>query len=127
MSESREPGGRPSPHELGRCGERAAVALLLAKGFRIVETGWRFGKGEIDIVARDGPVLVFIEVKTRQGRAFGRPEEAVTASKQRQVRKLALAYLVMRRVRGARCRFDVVAVEVEPGLPPVLRHIPNAF
>jgi putative endonuclease len=112
---------------LGRSGERAAVDLLRAKRFQIVETGWRFGRGEIDIVARDGPVLVFVEVKTRRGRAFGSPEEAVTAAKQRQIRKIAQAYLVRRRIRGVRCRFDVVAVETEPGRPPVLRHIPNAF
>lgn len=100
---------------------------MRAGGFEIVETGWRFGRGEIDIVARDGPVLVFVEVKTRQGRAFGRPEEAVTAAKQRQIRKIAQAYLVGRRIRGCRCRFDVIAVEIEAGRPPLLRHIPNAF
>jgi len=127
---NRDPDGeRPGPlsHlELGRSGERAAVDFLRAKRFAIVETGWRFGRGEIDIIARDGPVLVFVEVKARRGRDHGYPEEAVTAAKQRQLRKIAQAYLVRRRIGNVTCRFDVVAVESGAG-GPVLRHIPNAF
>lgn len=118
---------RPSHLDLGRAGERAASAYLRAKRFKIVETGWRFGRGEIDIIALDGPVLVFVEVKTRQSRAFGCPEEAVTAAKQRQLRKIAQAYLVRRRIGNVPCRFDVVAIEAAPPGRPVFRHIMNAF
>jgi putative endonuclease len=113
--------------ELGRAGERAALDYLRARGFRIVETGWRFGRGELDIIAWDGPVLVFVEVKARRDRSRGYPEEAVTPAKQRQIRKIAQAYCVRHRIVDVPCRFDVVAVETGPAPVPVLRHIPNAF
>lgn len=126
---------RPSPHALGKLGEKAAVAYLRGKRFRIVETGYRFQRGEIDIVAYDGAVLVFVEVKARMSRAFGFPEEAVTAAKQRQLRRIAQAYLVRHRIKGVSCRFDVVVVDGavaiddcgEDAARPALRHIVNAF
>jgi putative endonuclease len=126
-----EPGAvrkaRPSPQAWGRVGEKAAVSFLRRKRFRVVETGYRFQRGEIDIIAYDGPVLVFVEVKARQGRGYGFPEEAVTAAKRRQLRKIALAYLVRHGIRGVPCRFDVIAVDGADPDRPALRHIVNAF
>ncbi|MBE0713577.1 MAG: YraN family protein, partial [Candidatus Aminicenantes bacterium] len=66
--------------------------------------------GEIDIVARDGTTLVFVEVKARADESFGRPEESVTPGKQRQIRKIAQGYLVQNPLGGDACRFDVISI-----------------
>ena len=75
----------------GREGERIAVDYLTEKGYRILRRNYRFGRGEIDIIAQDGTELVFVEVKTRRTSAFGEPEEAVTPKKQSQIRTVAAA------------------------------------
>lgn len=76
---------------------------------------YRCRTGEIDLVARDGEVLVFVEVKARRGRTFGSPEEAVNLGKQRRLRRLAACYLAEHRITdGQAVRFDVVAVEIAP-------------
>lgn len=112
---------------LGRSGEEIALAYLQKKKFRVVERGFRFHRGEIDLIAWDRETLVFVEVKTRAGQSFGRPEESVTPAKQNQIRKLALAYLSTRRLDGINCRFDVVAVRVSGNGPPQIDHFPDAF
>jgi len=128
---TRDPGPegaeRPSSLELGRSGERAAVDLLRAKRFQIVETGWRFGRGEIDIVARDGPVLVFVEVKTRRSPDFGPPEESVTPLKQRQIRRLAEAYLMLNGLGDVPCRFDILSLFSDGRQGYRVHHITDAF
>ncbi|MBM3284778.1 MAG: YraN family protein, partial [Candidatus Aminicenantes bacterium] len=83
-------------HALGRSGEQAAIDYLKSKKYSIVERGFRFHRGEIDIIAYDKNTLVFVEVKTRQSREFGLPEESVTPAKQAQLRRLAEAYLTVR-------------------------------
>ena len=113
--------------ELGRRGEEAAVRWLKRRGFRVVERGYRRLRGEIDIIARDGETLVFIEVKTRAGSAFGSPEESVTPGKASQIRKIAQAYLVDRGLGDPPCRFDVLAVEAGVDGALTIRHIPDAF
>ena len=110
----------PNPEEkttraLGRCGEDIAEAFLRKRKFRIVERGYRFHRGEIDFIAWDRQTLVFVEVKTRRGKSFGRPEESVTPAKQAQIRKVALGYLVRWRLDDVPCRFDVVSVRVRGG------------
>ena len=95
---------------LGRIGEDLACDHLRRKGYEIVARGFRLFRGEIDIIARDGGTLVFVEVKARADEEFGRPEEAVTPSKQRQVRRIAQGYLVEHPRGQAGCRFDVVSV-----------------
>ncbi len=96
--------------------------------FRVVERGFRFGRGEIDVIARDGPTLVFVEVKTRTDPDLGFPEEAVTPSKRRQIRKVALGYLLEHPdLFDVPCRFDVVAVEFRSDNPPLIRHFRDAF
>ncbi len=113
---------------LGLSGEDVAVAYLRKKKFRVVCRGFRFHRGEIDIIARDrDDTLVFIEVKTRRNRAFGRPEEAVTSFKQNQVRRLAEAYLAMNNLADVPCRFDVLSLVWDEKKGPLVRHIRDAF
>jgi len=86
-------------------------------------------KGEIDLIGYDGPVLAFIEVKTRTGEheEFGRPEDAVTPDKMHALRRVARQFLAERRIPQAQCRFDVLAIESPSGQPPVVRLHKAAF
>jgi putative endonuclease len=112
---------------LGRSGEEAAVAYLQKKKFKVVCRGFRFHKGEIDIVAYDKGILVFVEVKTRRSPDFGRPEESVTPAKQHQIRKLAGAYLMLNGLGDVPCRFDILALVSDGQKGYRIRHIPDAF
>jgi putative endonuclease len=113
--------------DLGLEGETVALRYLRRRGYVILGTRVRLLRGEVDIIARDGGTLVFVEVKARKGRGFGKPEESVTAAKQRQIRKLAECYLARNRLRDAPCRFDVIAVLCEDPGARVLEHIEDAF
>jgi putative endonuclease len=113
--------------ELGISGEEAAVRYLQRERFRIIRRGFRFHRGEIDIIAYDGETLVFVEVKTRQNLEGGRPEEAVTPAKQEQIRKVAEAYLALNRIVDVPCRFDVLSLLGDPGEGFAVRHIRDAF
>ena len=86
-------------------------------------------KGEIDLIGYDGPVLAFVEVKTRTGERerAGLPEDAITQEKRRLLARMARQFLAERRIREAPCRFDVVAIESKPGRPPVVRLHKGAF
>jgi putative endonuclease len=113
---------------LGQTGEDIAVSYLRQKKYRVVCRGFRFHKGEIDIIARDrDETLVFIEVKTRRREVFGRPEEAVTSHKQNQIRRLAEAYLTVNNLSGVACRFDVLSLVWDERSGPRIRHIRDAF
>lgn len=112
---------------LGRAGEELAVRHLEKKRYTIVERGFRMLRGEIDIIARDGPTLVFLEVKTRRGLGFGPPEASVTASKRRQIRRIAQAYLARRGSAAELCRFDVIAIVVGEDGSFRLEHVKDAF
>jgi putative endonuclease len=111
---------------LGKKGEDLAVAQLRALKYKIIERNFKCVLGEIDIIAREKDTLVFVEVKTRRTRDFGGPAAAVNARKQRQLSKVALTYLNMKKLGQMPARFDVVAVELIPPAPciEVLR---NAF
>ncbi len=111
----------------GNRGEDLAADYLSQKGFEIVERNYRYGHGEIDIVAKDKDILVFVEVKTRKNLEFGPPEMAITKSKQRQVRKISEAYLIDKNINDTDCRIDVVAILIRKNLPPIINHIENAF
>lgn len=111
---------------LGRLGEDLACDELRRRGYAILERRYRTRWGEIDIVAEQGGVLVFVEVKARAGDAFGRGAEAVTGWKQRRIGRMAADYLVKRRVTDRPCRFDVVAVTVGDG-PARIEVIAGAF
>jgi putative endonuclease len=110
---------------LGDRGERAAARYLRRKGLRIITRGYRTRLGEIDLIARDGETLVFVEVKSRRQ---GVPAEAVTPEKQRRITLAALHFLRKHGLLDVRSRFDIVAIvwPDERGEPQI-EHIPNAF
>ena len=115
------------PHELGRKGEKAALRYLRKLGFQILEQSYRFGRGEIDLIARESNTLVFIEVKTRYASSFSSPEEAVTLHKQKQIRSIAQAYLYAQHLEDIPCRFDVMALQFTSEAGFQIRLYRNAF
>ena len=122
---------RPRPRRpagLGERGERLAEQMLRRKGLQIVARRVRTSCGEIDLVAKDRGTWVFIEVKTRRSDRAGDALEAVTAAKQRQLTRLALAYLKRHRLLDQPARFDVVGIcwPTDDGQPAV-HHLCNAF
>jgi putative endonuclease len=113
---------------LGRVGEAAASAWLSARGYQVLGQNVRTRFGEIDLVVREGEVMVFVEVKTRRGSGFGHPADAIGPRKQRRLTRLAAAYLHHHRMDGASVRFDVVAVLVAAdGQVTNIEHMPDAF
>lgn len=96
--------------ELGRWGEKIAARFLKRRGYRILQRNYVGRVGEIDIIARDGDVLVFVEVKTRTETDFGGPLEAVGPAKRRRIARAAQSYLLRHRIPEYPCRFDVVGV-----------------
>ena len=118
----------PTQHqsELGKQGEELACRELRRRGYAILARGYRTRHGEIDIVAMDDGVLVFVEVKARSDRRFGGPLAAITGLKQRKLTRMALDYLARSRTAGVPCRFDVVAVDLGEGQPHV-EVVTNAF
>ncbi len=114
---------------LGAEGERAARAFLLDNGYRILYENYSTPLGEIDLIAREGDVVVFVEVKARVSRDFGPPQSSVTLTKQRQIIKAAGLFLERERLTEAPCRFDVVAVTFEGrrGQRPEVLLIRDAF
>jgi len=113
----------------GLTGEEAAARFLTRSGYEILDKNVRTRAGEIDLVAREGKTLVFVEVKTRRDVAEGDPPQAgVNTRKQNRLGKLASGYLKLKRIRQTPCRFDVVAVIFnDEGAVKAIRHIPNAF
>lgn len=100
--------------DVGAVYERTALFYLEQKGYRIVETNFRCRAGEIDMIARDGEYLVFVEVKYRSTGRKGSSLEAVTPRKQAVIRKVAQYYLMVRRLGDSLpCRFDVVGIDEE--------------
>ena len=109
---------------LGAYGERLAADHLRAAGLTVLECNWRCPLGELDIVARDGEVLVVCEVKTRSSTRYGHPLEAVTAEKAARLRRLAAAWIVERRVHPADVRVDLVGVvRGRGGGPAAVEHV----
>jgi len=118
---------------IGDRGERISVAYLESQGYRIIERQYRFERAEVDLICfepsenyAEGGDLVFVEVKTRTGLGFGRPEEAVTEEKKRNLIKAAEAYLHENRMDGMPCRFDVVAI-ILGEKDPDIEHFKDAF
>jgi putative endonuclease len=97
------------------------------RGYAIVDRRYRTRAGEIDIIARDGQTLVFVEVKTRRSARRGLPVEAITRRKRRQIVLMASDYLARRRPRARICRFDVVSVAMNESGPATILVIPDAF
>lgn len=107
--------------EAGLEAEEKAARFLETLGYSVLERNFRARTGEIDIVARDGETLVFVEVRSRRSGDFGSPAETVTAAKRRKIIKTALAY-AQARLLDCPMRFDVIAME-----GGAIDHIPGAF
>lgn len=111
----------------GHFGEETAVAYLKQIGYLIIERNYRKRFGEIDIVAQDGDVVVFVEVKTRRSVRFGSPFEAVDRRKQKNMTRVALAYLDSHKLFDRSARFDVVAVMLHKESGPEVEIVQDAF
>ena len=112
--------------QYGLQSESLAAAALKQKGYKIVARNYRTRTGEIDIIAKDGDVIVFVEVKARQTARYGNPKQAVTWTKQQKIAKTALAYLKSTNQLDKRARFDVVAIQpAEKG--QTVEIVKNAF
>ena len=112
---------------LGTTGEEAVARWYEERGYSVLARNWRVREGEIDLVLGRNRVVVFCEVKTRRGDAYGSPFEAVTATKQRRLRTLATRWLAENRVRATELRFDVAAVRMPRGHAPEIEVIEAAF
>jgi putative endonuclease len=124
----RPAGSRPATRAIGQSGEALAARFLEGRGMRIVARNLRTRMGEIDLVMRDGPTVVLVEVKTRQGSGGDPPHVAVDARKRARLARLARAYVARQRLDGVACRFDVVAVTLDPaGGRPRFDHFVDAF
>ena len=115
-----------APHDLGVLGERLAARHLESSGYAVIERNFRFGHREIDLIVRRGETVAFVEVKTRKGRGYGHPLEAITALKRREVERVARHWLRRRRRAGIVYRFDAVAV-IFGGDRPLIEHVTNAW
>lgn len=113
-------------NELGERGESLAVGFLQEKGLRILERNWRHQRAEIDIIAMDGEVLVFLEVKTRTSEYFGPPETFVTPQKEKLMVRAAHAYM-QQISHDWEIRFDIVSVLYQNREDYEIRHLPDAF
>ena len=113
--------------KLGELGEELAISYLKKNGYEIKERNFRVKAGEVDIIAVDNDVLVFVEVKTRSSVAFGIPAEAVTYRKQQQISKVALVYINNHQLHNCDARFDVVSVLIVSTNNPQIDLIRNAF
>lgn len=109
--------------QLGALGEDLAAEFLESVGMTVLERNWRCRYGELDLIARDGAVLVFVEVKTRTGFGYGSPAEAVTPAKADRIRRLAGLWLTEQQTRWRRIRVDVVTVLVADGNAPMITHL----
>ena len=103
---------RAARQGLGRTGERLAAEELTHRGYTIIERNFRCRHGEIDLIAEDANDLIFVEVKTRRGNAYGLPEEAVTPRKQQKIVQVATYYLDLHQCSERSWRIDVVAVQL---------------
>ena len=112
---------------LGIFGEQLAFSFLSQKGYKALLRNYQTPLGEIDLIARHGESLVFVEVKTRSSEAMGHPAEGVTPRKRRQIVKVAQYYLKRYGIRDIPCRFDVVSILMLAEGQPQIELIQNAF
>ncbi|OPL15384.1 MAG: hypothetical protein AVO39_08210 [delta proteobacterium MLS_D] len=110
----------------GLLGEKIAARYLQKQGYCILSSNYRCVFGEIDIIARDGDEIVFVEVKSRTSSTFGDPEVSVTLSKQKKLSRTALRYLEDHDLCGRKARFDVLAVRMT-SRENTIHHIRDAF
>lgn len=115
------------PHEFGRTCEAAAASALISAGWRILERNFRSGHREIDIVARRGSVVAFVEVKGRRGPGYGHPLEAITRRKRREIQRVAQWWVVRHGRRGDVYRFDAIAVTLSETGGVIIEHVEDAW
>ena len=108
---------------LGAHGEALAAGHLVRAGMVVLDRNWRCPDGEIDLVLRDGHVLVVCEVKTRRSTAYGTPLEAVTATKAARLRRLAAQWVAAHDLRVSDVRIDLVGIVCPHDAPPVIDHV----
>ena len=111
---------------LGKTGEDLACEELVRRGYAILDRWYRTRHGEIDVIARDGRTIVFVEVKARAGDAYGGSGAAVTPRKQQRIVRMAIDFLARRHLQDEPCRFDVVTVDFKGGHPRIEVY-PHAF
>jgi putative endonuclease len=117
-----------SSKETGIEGEGLAINFLKRNGYRILQKNYRCKCGEIDIIAKDGSTICFVEVKTRRTETFGLPADSVTPAKQNKISRTAQWYMRAHSLLDCNCRFDVVTVMLTPpNRDKNIRLIKNAF
>lgn len=116
-----------NPHDLGRRGELLACAFLQRAGWVVLDRNYRIGHKEIDLVVRRGEIVAFVEVKTRAGSGYGHPLDAVTHGKRREIEHVARAWIARHGRPDERYRLDAVAIVWEPGRPPRVDHVADAW
>lgn len=113
--------------DLGRRGEKLAAKFLRQQGYKIVSHSHRQRLGEIDLIALDQGVVVFVEVKSWRSDRSGDPSEAVTPSKQEKLTRAALIYLKQKKLLDHPARFDVISIVLNAETSPQIRHFKSAF
>lgn len=112
---------------LGQYGEDLAVNLLKGKGYAIIARNEIINRREVDIIARDGDLLVFVEVKTRSGGSFGHPLEAIDNKRRERLKSAGKIYLHANRLKNVSLRFDAVSVIASENGAPLVEHFKNVF
>ncbi|MFC1666609.1 YraN family protein [Candidatus Omnitrophota bacterium] len=113
--------------DTGKRGEDLAVSYLKKQGYKIIEKNYKTKQGEIDIIGRHRGCVCFVEVRARNTRRFGLPEDSINRKKQTQIAKVALSYIKRFGLEEENCRFDVVSVENVNSISPKLKLLRNAF
>ena len=125
MEAPRTLGSRNKP--LGDRGERMAADFLERGGWTILARNFRIGHREVDLVARLGEVVAFVEVKTRAGLGYGHPLEAITLKKRREIRQVAQCWVDRHGQPGDEYRYDAISVLIVDGGGPVIEHVEDAW
>jgi putative endonuclease len=119
---------RANRQDTGKQGEMLAQQFLRDKGYTLIETNFRCRTGEIDLIAKDGDIVVFIEVRTVTSPKFGPAYQSVTYRKQQQVKRVALFYAARHNLVNTQFRFDVIGITLNRKTGDhQIEHLPNAF
>lgn len=113
-------------NDIGKAGEQIAHDYLVEKGYRVLEKNWRYSRAEIDLIAMEGELLIFIEVKTRSSQVFGEPEEFVSNQKEDLLSSAASAYMESIN-HDWEIRFDIIAILFQSEKSYSIKHIEDAF
>ncbi len=116
----------PHKHQLGKDGESLAMKYLQSQGYSILDINWRFKRAEVDIIAEEDGILIFVEIKTRSSTQFGTPDAFVSSHKEALMVDAAGAYMFEKQYDGE-VRFDVISIVMLPGKGPEIHHIKDAF